>query len=331
MSVWGVTGATGFIGQHLCRHLLDRGERVVALVRPESSAGQMDSRAEVRRVNLDDPSGLQRALTGIEIGVHLAAPRRTVRRRQGTPTRHGLRGGSRETMVDAVAALLTAGSRAGMRRLVLASSTAVFGHTWRAVGDHDRPGPDTPYGRDRLAGEETAALLGSQLSVETVVARLSEVFGPGSSSHGPLFLSVARGGFRVIGDGRHAHQLAYVDDAVRALDACGRLPGAAGKALLVSGPRITLREWIGGIAMAAGTSVRYFGAAGGPARALLHALGSVPIHVGGSRRLAWDYMLRPRAYDVRRSLEVLGPYQGSDLNRGIEATLAWYRAHDFSN
>ena len=330
MNVWGVTGATGFIGQHLCRDLLDRGERVVALVRPESAAGLVDGRAEVRRVNLDDPTGLQRALTGIEICIHLAAPRRTVRWRQGTPTLQGLRGGSRETMVDAVAGLLTAGSRAGMRRLVLASSTAVFGHPWRAVGDHDRPGPDTPYGRDRLAGEETAALLGSQLSVETVVARLSEVFGPGSSSHGPLFLSVARGRFRVIGDGRQAHQLAYVDDAVRALEACGTLPGAAGESLLISGPRIAFREWIEGIAAAAGTSVRFLGAAGGPARALLYALRSVPLHVGGARRLAWDYMLRPRAYDVQRSLEVLGAYQGSDLTRGIEATLAWYRAHDFS-
>jgi UDP-glucose 4-epimerase len=281
-------------------------------------------------VDLGDGPGLERALKGTEVCVHLAAPRRSISRVGGNSVRDGVRGGSQAVMVDAVAVLLRAGSRAGVRRLVIASSTAVFGHGWRVVRDNDPPAPDSPYGRDRLAGDRIAASLGPDLGVETVVARLSEVFGPGGGAQGPLFREIARGGFRVPGDGRHAHQILFVEDAVRALISCGTLAGLAGKVLLVSGPRIALRDWIGGIAAAAGTTVSYLPAAGASGRAILRATRHLPPWVGGIRRRTWDYLLRPRAYEVERSIRLLGQYQQADLGQGIPATLAWYREHDFS-
>lgn len=331
MSTWGVTGATGFIGRHLCRALLEQGERVVALLRPGSpSLAGVAAGVEARAVELADETALAHALTGVEVCIHLAVPRRQVLGAGRGLQLDGLRRGSRSLLVDAVHHLLEAGARTGLRRLVLPSSTAVYGHRWRVVVPATPPRPDTPYGRDRLAGDTAALARGPGLGIEVVVARLSEVFGPGSRAQGPLFQAIAGGGFRVPGDGRHPHQLVAVDDAVRALVSCGRTP-AVNEPILISGPRITLRQWLDAIGAAAGTGVRYFAAAGPPGRVLLRLASVLPITIGGSRRLNWDYLLRPRAYDLIRSREVLGDYQQADLAQGVGATLEWYRGRAFGH
>jgi len=328
MTVWGVPGATGFMGRRLCRRLLDDGARVVALVRPDSPhRTALDTAVEARPVDLSAPSGLEAALEGVEVCAHLAVPRRVVAGGD-RPRLDGLRRGSRALLVDSVTALLEAGARTGLRRLVLASSTSVYGHRWRPVDQATPPRPDTSYGRDRLAGDEAALACGSRLGIEVVPARLSEVYGPGSVAHIPLFHAIARGGYRVLGHGRQPHQVVDVDDAVRALVACGTT-SAVNEPLLVSGPSISLRQWIDTIAAASGTAVRYLGALGGPARTLLRLAAPIPMSVGGTRRLTWDYMVRPRAFDLSRTLHVLGPYQQARLEPGVAATVAWYRSRDY--
>ena len=331
MTVWAVAGATGFIGRHLCRAVADQGDRVVALVPPGRVGPPLpDGRLEVRTVDFGDSPDLERALTGIDVCLDLVAPKSGGPLQGESSTGGAPRPGGGTLIADVVGALLKAGSRAGLRRLVLASSSAVFGHRWEPVGDESRPAPDTPYGWARLFGEEQAVALGSRLGIEIVVARLTETFGPGSRPHAPLFRAVAHGGFRVVGDGRHPHQLASVEAAVRALVACGRVPEAASRVLLISGPEIRLREWIEAIATAAGTSVRFMGALGAPGRLALRTTSWLPVWAaGGVRRQSWDYLLRPRAYDISASVRLLGPYHGSNFHEAVHRTMTWYRRHDF--
>lgn len=330
MTVWAVAGATGLIGRHLCRALLNQGDRVVALIPPDrGSPPLLDDRAEIRTVEFTDSPALERALTGIDACLDLVAPRRAGHLRSENPTSKRPRSGGWTVIPGVVTALLKAGSRAGLRRLVLASSSAVFGHRWAPVGNQTRPAPDTPYGRARLIAEEQALTLGSRLGIQIVVARLTETFGQGSRPHAPLFQAIAQGKFRVVGNGRHPHQLTCVDDAVRALVACGRVPEAAGQAVVISGPEVELRTWIEAIATAAGTSVRFLDALGPPGRLFLRTTGWLPAWAaGGVRRQSWDYMLRPRAYDISSSVDLLGPYHGSDLHEVVRNAMTSYRLHD---
>jgi nucleoside-diphosphate-sugar epimerase len=326
MTVWGVTGATGFIGRHLVRRLLDRGDQVVALVRPGGDAGLLPEAVERRVTALDDRQAVEDALAGVEICAHLAAPRRTLLHDRDAAVAAAWNE-ARLTAAPGIVTLLEAGARTGLRRFVLASSAAVFGHPWQTVTEHTPPNPDTSYGRERLAAELMVAEVASRLGIEACVLRLSEVFGPGSVGHAALFLEIARGHVRVPGDGGHSHQLIFVTDAVRALEAAGVHPRAAGQMVVVSGPSLTLREWLDGIASAAGVRIRYLPVAGPPGRLALRALTGVPWSRSPSWRQRWDYFLRPRAYDLGPSEHALGAYNGSSSAQSIEATLNWYRMH----
>ena len=311
MSTWAVTGATGFIGRELCRQLIDRGDEVRGLTRPGGTrelAGLRDIR--ICPTDLGDPDAVAHALSGCEEVAHLAAPRRP----SGGTRDSGARAEGTALMTDACETLIEAAARAGARRLVLASSTAVYGHPWDEVDEDSAARPDTPYGQARLIGERRARARADRCGLELTIARLSEVYGPGSVGHRALVEHVLAGGFRVIGDGHHPHQMIHVADAARALDACGRQPGAANATVLVSGPRVTFREWIGSIATAADVAVTYTPSLTIPIRV---ALRSLPKACFVGRWQTLDYHVRPRAYAVDRSLRLLGPYQRVSLEQGV--------------
>lgn len=117
MTVWAVTGATGFVGGHLVERLLRDGVSVRALTR--RSSRNMGGEVEQVSVSLLDGEGLTRALAGCDVLIHLAAPRR--------PTGGGHRPGDRGLLGRAPEVLLRAARDAGVRRCVFASSTSVFG------------------------------------------------------------------------------------------------------------------------------------------------------------------------------------------------------------
>ncbi len=291
---------------------------MVAITRP-SGTREVAGPREVRScpVDLRDLDELTRTLSGCEVVAHLAAPRRQPDRSRG----FGTGASNLSVIAQGSATLVEATARAGARRFVLASSTAVYGHPWQEVDEESPVRPDTPYGHSRLVGERLSRAAAVRLGVELTVARLSEVYGPGSVGHQSLIESVLCGNFRVVGDGRHAHQIVHVEDAARALEACGSRDKAAGATMLISGPRVTFRDWVGGIASAAGVEVTYTPRFGLPARL---ALRSLPRAVLGSRWQMLDYQIRPRAYALDRSLELLGPYQRVSLERGLSDLIRPY-------
>ena len=242
MSIWAVTGATGFIGTRLCRQLIEQGDEVLALTRPGGTR-EVPGLPGIRSypTDLGDRAALAQALAGCEVVAHLAAPRR-----HADAPRSAASETDRLVVVsDMCETLVEAAARAGARRFVLASSTAVYGHPWHEVDESSPVRPDTSYGKARLAGERLARASGDRRGLDVTIARLSEVYGPGGASHRALVGDVLTGGFRVVGDGKHLHQMIHVDDAARALVACGRESDAANTTVLVSGSRVAFREWIG--------------------------------------------------------------------------------------
>lgn len=174
-----VTGATGFIGRHLCRHLTARGHRLRVLVRPSTSAARLERLGEVETVvgDVTVPASLPEAVDGCAGVVHLAgviaAARRAIYDRVNTEGTRNL-------------ALACRGR--GVERVVYVSSLAAQGPS--TPGQPHRHATDeapvNDYGRSKLAAERS--LLDPAAPLPAVVLRPGIVYGP----HDPEMAAWAR-------------------------------------------------------------------------------------------------------------------------------------------
>lgn len=228
-----VTGATGFIGSHLIDRLLERGDEVTAFARPTADASALE-RQGVRVITGDvrDEREVESAVHGSDIVYHLA-------RAKG----HGARPMSEVKAVnlDGTSNVARAATRAGVQRIVYASSVAVYGSRPKRmrVLEDDALNPDSPYARSKADAE---AALHEHARVPFVIARITSVLGPRCRSWLPIFKSVAAGRLRLVGGGTNRQHPADVSDIVDGLILCGTV-GASGKAYNLAGPEaITIAE-----------------------------------------------------------------------------------------
>src|ERR1019366_8278387 len=123
-----VTGASGFVGWHVARLLIERGHRVRALVRASSSIPELD----VERVtgDLRDPASLARAASGCGLVFHVAADYRL-----WSKNPHELY----QSNVDGTRNTLSAAKAAGVERLVYTSTVGCIGIPPGGIGDENQP------------------------------------------------------------------------------------------------------------------------------------------------------------------------------------------------
>ena len=206
-----VTGASGFIGRHLVRRLIERGGRVSCLVRPSSPTDELRS-AGARLIvgEVTDRPSIDRALAESQARVvyHLAGLVKAVRTADFT-----------RVNVSGVAAVAAAcAARAERPVLVAVSSLAAAGPCAidRPCEEGDAAAPVSAYGRSKRDGELAAAKLAGELGITLV--RPPIVFGPGDRGMLELFRPVARCGVSVT-PGRHPLRisLVHVADLVEGL------------------------------------------------------------------------------------------------------------------
>ncbi|MDH6578148.1 NAD-dependent epimerase/dehydratase family protein [Kitasatospora sp. MAP5-34] len=203
-----MTGATGFIGRILLRHLAERGYETTVLVRDR---GRLRADAEAVRVvegDLRTGRGLDEAVKGVDRVLHLAGVIKTLR--PGEYAEVNTAGTGR-----LCAALAAAPSPP---RLVYCSSLAAAGPSLpgRPRREDDPPAPVSAYGRSKLGGERVLHRLADHLP--GVVVRPPIVYGPGDREFLPvLAAAVRRGLVPTCGPGPHHYSVIHVDDLCRAL------------------------------------------------------------------------------------------------------------------
>ncbi len=210
-----VTGGAGFIGRRLCASLLARGDRVRVLDNFDDAYDpvlkHVPEGVDLLRGDCCDPAAVRRALDGIDAVAHLAA-RAGVRESIADPEAYG------RNNVGATITLLHAMRGAGVRRMVFASSSSVYGAAggpFRESDPADRPA--SPYAASKRAAELFCVSSGLDVSA----CRLFTVYGPGQRP-GMAIAKFARAIFdnqpvTVYGDGSSLRDYTYVDDAVRGL------------------------------------------------------------------------------------------------------------------
>lgn len=221
-----VTGATGFVGSHLVRTLLERGHAVRILARtPVRAAPLRDAGAEVRLGDLRTPTNLRGIADGIDCVFHLGSVMR----------------GSAEDFqrvdIQGTEWLLGEAQRATVARFVYAGTLAAYPpNSDRAdsVIDERCPLDDTGllgnYARAKARCEGSVLAAGAHGNTESVVVRLGLVCGPGASILPPHVCKVTGGNWVILfGDGAVPLPLIWIDNAVDALIGAATAPAASGE------------------------------------------------------------------------------------------------------
>ena len=215
-----VTGGAGFIGSHLVRALLERGDEVHSvdsLVGGDVS-GRRDARATYHEIDIRTPEELVSIFSGADAVYHTAAIPRV-------PYSLEFPVESTDHNVTGTVSVLTAAARAKVRRFVYSSSGSVYGdQTTMPLVETMAVNPVNPYGLQKYVGELFAKLWAETYGLETVSLRYFNVYGSGIDPKGPYALAVgafllARKEGRpitIFGDGTITRDYTHVRDVVRA-------------------------------------------------------------------------------------------------------------------
>ena len=233
MSKFFVTGGAGFIGSHIVRLLLGEGHSVVVF--DDLSTG---SPANIEGLDLDfvkgdirDINALREAVNGCDYVIHHAAEI-SVEKSTNEPEIVN------QVNVDGTLNVLIAAKDAGVKRMTMASSSAIYGDTGDGLQDEGMlPNPISPYGASKIADEYYMSCFYNLYGFETVRLRYFNVYGERQNPNStyaaviPKFISniIRDIPLTVNGDGEQCRDFVYAGDVARAnLLAC-LTPGIAGQ------------------------------------------------------------------------------------------------------
>ena len=303
-----VTGGAGFIGSHLVEELLHRGASV--RIADDFSTGLRANLPAAGAFDLVDgdlanPDIATRAVAGCDIVIHQAAIP-SVPRSIEDPV------GSHRANVDATLNILAAARAAGVRRVVFAGSSSVYGNSASLPKREDaRPHPLSPYALQKLVGEQYCQLFTRLYGLDTVTTRYFNVFGPrqdpGSAYSGVIsrFSAALLEGRQptIYGDGRQSRDFTYVANVVDGVLRAAEAIGVAGQVMNVAtGSRISLNDLLSMMNGIAGTSLRPVYAAPRP--------GDV----------------KDSQADISKAESLLGYRPIVSLEDGLNRTLEWCRS-----
>ncbi len=254
-----ITGGAGFIGSSLAAEVLRQGGRVRILDNFSSGFREnveaLGHGVEVVEGDLRDLDVVRGAMEGVSFVSHQGALR-SVERSVDDPL------SSNDVNVGGTMHILVAAREAGVKRVVYASSSSVYGDSVE-LPKHEKltPSPVSPYAVSKLAAEHYCRVFSKLYGVETVSLRYFNVFGPRQSPKSqyaavvPLFIHAAMQGepLEIHGDGKQSRDFTYIDNVVQANWRGFHSEGVAGEAFNVAcGERHDLLEIAGLIGKFAG-------------------------------------------------------------------------------
>lgn len=208
-----VTGGSGFIGRNIVQILKEQGDTVATLdVKDKNSVADYHTICDVRNRQM-----VEKALSGIDYVYHLAAV-------TSPPEFENLTGDGYDVNVLGTYNVLAASKANKVKRVVIASSSSVYGDTSKVTSEDSLPKTYSNfYPLTKRINEMTAKLF-NEYSVETIALRYFNTYGLGENSKGPYssviwkFIESIRKGEQpvIYGDGRQSRDFIYVRDTARA-------------------------------------------------------------------------------------------------------------------
>jgi nucleoside-diphosphate-sugar epimerase len=264
MPTYLVTGGAGFIGSNIVEELVRRGEKVRVL--DNLSTGKRENllpfmdRIELIEGDVRSYHIVRKAVEGADFVLHQAALP-SVPRSVADPVT------TNEVNVTGTLHVLDASKDAGVRRVVFASSSSIYGDLDTLPKTEDMlPKPLSPYAVAKLAGEKYCQVFYRIYGLKTVALRYFNVFGPRQdptsqySAVIPKFAAMIRKGESplIFGDGEQSRDFTFVENVVHAnLLACEEQPDTAGEVFNIAcGKRVTVNRLVEAINEALGMNVK---------------------------------------------------------------------------
>jgi nucleoside-diphosphate-sugar epimerase len=302
-----VTGGAGFIGSHLAEELVRRGHRVRvvdSLITGKRANIEHISAVEFVEGDLADPEVARRAVDGCEFVLHQAAIPSVPRSVKDPIT-------TNRANVDATVNVLVASRDAGVKRLVFAGSSSVYGDA-ATLPKHEEmtPNPLSPYALQKLVGEQYLQMFTRLYGLETVTIRYFNVFGPRQDPSSPYsgVISVFASSLlqnrspSIYGDGGQTRDFTYVANVVDGVLRACEAPKAGGEVINVAtGGRISLNDLFEEMKRIVGASV---------------APTYAPPRQGD---------VRDSQADIRKAKALLGYEPVVPFDEGLKRTIEWYR------
>jgi UDP-glucose 4-epimerase len=243
-----VTGGAGFIGSNIVQRLLADGHEVVVLDNLMSGyRGNLAAFPDARFVEGDvrDRAAVDDAVAGCEVVFHQAASVGNKRSIDHPLVDAGIN-------VLGTLEVLEACRRAGVRKIVAASSAGIFGELVTMPIAEDHPvEPDSPYGCTKLAEEKLCLAYAKLYDLEAVCLRYFNVYGPRQryDAYGnviPIFVFKALAGeaLTIFGDGEQTRDFINVGDVVQANLKAAAAVGVSGAFNMGSAGRITINHLV---------------------------------------------------------------------------------------
>ena len=309
MAEYLVTGGAGFIGSNICQELAAQGRSVRVV--DNLSTGKLDNLEEVMdrlefvRADVCDADAMKAAMEGVSYVLHQAAIP-SVPRSMKEPLKVN------EANVIGTLTVLESARKQGVKRVVFASSSSVYGDSETLPKREEMPSsPKSPYAVTKAVGEQYCRLYHSAFGVPVVVLRYFNVFGPRqdeSSYYAGVickFASALLDGREVTiyGDGGQSRDFTYISNVVNAnLKACTS-PSAAGALMNIgAGEETTINELVG----------------------ILSEIIGVKARIDHTDPQPGD--VRHSKADITRARDLLGYQIGVGLREGLEKTVEWYSA-----
>ncbi len=266
-----VTGGGGFIGSHLVRALVLRGERVRVVDNGFSGSRQRvaDVLDDIEWIDGDvrDNQTMRRACRGVDVVLHQAAIPSVAQSVEDPELTNEVNlGGTLNTLLAA--------RDAGVRRVVLASSSAVYGNRPGIPKAETQPTEAlSPYAAQKLGAETYCQVWHSLYGVETVALRYFNVFGPGQDPRSeyaaaiPRFIQALLAGetLTIFGDGEQKRDFVYVSNIVDINLRAATAPQAAGLIMNAgAGHGVTINQLVDSLSQIAGRGIQAVHAAPRP-------------------------------------------------------------------
>ncbi len=312
MEKMAITGGAGFIGSNLAEHLLNAGFAVTVIDNLSTGREQnlsgwsagAGSRFQFLKMDINNTEGLLQAFSSVSYVFHLAAIP-SVARSVENPS------ATEFSNINGTLSVLTAARKAGVKRVIAASSSSVYGDDPNLPKREDRIGHClSPYALSKFVTEEYCRLFSQLYGLETVALRYFNVFGPRQDPNShyaaviPKFTTRMIAGEQpiVYGDGEQTRDFTFVANVVDANWKAATGSGVAGQAFNIGcGTQTSLNQLIQKLNVILGTQLK-------------------PVY---EQVRKGD--VRNSVADVGKAGKMLGYFPTITLESGLKSVVDWYR------
>jgi len=310
-----LTGANGFVGQHLGAFLVQQGHQVVATTRRNDFDFDY---APVRVVSIGDigaTADWSTALEGVDTVMHLAARVHVMREQATDPI-----AAFREVNTAGTVRLAQQAAEAGIKRFVYLSTIKVNGEntTTQPFSENDPASPEDPYAQSKWEAEQQLLALATQTGLEVSIVRPPLVYGPNVGGNFLRFLGLAAKAVPLpLASIDNRRSLVGIQNLCSLLEVCLHHPEAAGEVFLISDNRdLSTPQLLCLLATAMERPCRLMPFPPSVLAGVSKLLG---------QQAVWSRLAGSLQVDISKAKQKLGWQPVMSVEQGLTETAVWYQ------